>query len=192
MHISIIGTGFIGSTLGRKLVASGHQVTFGSRRPDDASLDVDGAQVAGIADALTGADAVILAIPGGGVAEFAQEFGTALVGHLVIDATNNMGAPVANNRDKLPDSLRYARAFSTLGGEIFAEPEFADGPADLFFSSPEQDRSTMEEIVRGVGLRPIYLGADQEAVVDGLFHLWITLAFQQGHGRRLAFRMITA
>ena len=88
---------------------------------------------------------------------------------LLIDATNRMGAPVANARADLPGGVRYARAFNTLGGENFERPDFADGPADLFFSAPEADRDTVESIIGAVGLRPVYLGADQEELVDALF-----------------------
>jgi predicted dinucleotide-binding enzyme len=101
-----------------------------------------------------------------------------------------MGTDVANARASLPSSVRYARAFNTLGGENMADPVFADGRADMFFSSPEEDRSTVEEVIEGVGLRPVYVGEDQEEIVDGMFQLWIALAMKQGRGRRLAFRLL--
>ena len=59
-----------------------------------------------------------------------------------------------------------------------ADPVFADGRADMFFSSPEDDRPSVEEVIEGVGLRPVYVGEDQEALVDALFQLWIALASQ--------------
>ena len=71
-----------------------------------------------------------------------------------------------------------------------ADPVFADGPADMFFSAPEADRATVETVIEGVGLRPIYLGEDQEELVDALFRIWIALAVKQGRGRRLAIRVI--
>jgi predicted dinucleotide-binding enzyme len=86
--------------------------------------------------------------------------------------------------------VRYARAFNTLGGENMAEPRFADGPADMFFSAPEGDRGTLEEIIEGVGLRPVYVGEDEERLIDALFELWIALAVKQGRGRRLALRLL--
>ena len=101
-----------------------------------------------------------------------------------------MNAPVANSRPVLPPAVRYARAFNTLGGENMAEPVFADGRADMFFSAPEADRSTVEEVIQGVGLRPVFVGEDQEDLVDTLFRLWIALAVRQGRGRRLAFRLL--
>lgn len=165
MDIAIVGTGFIGGILGRALAGSGHRITFGSRHPaDDNAASGTSATVASIADAL---DA-----------------------KLVIDATNQMGQPVANAREALPPTVRYARAFNTLGGENMADPVFTDGPADMFFSAAADDRATVERVIEGVGLHPVYLGADREDLVDALFRVWIALAIEQGRGRRLALRLI--
>ena len=71
-----------------------------------------------------------------------------------------------------------------------ADPVFADGPADLFFSAPVADRSTVETVIEGVGLRPVYVGEDEEAVIDALFRVRIDLAITQGRGRRLALRLL--
>lgn len=71
-----------------------------------------------------------------------------------------------------------------------ADPVFPDGRADMFFSGPENDRTTVETIIEGVGLRPIYVGADQEELIDALFQLWVALAMKQGRGRRLALRLL--
>ena len=190
MDIAIIGTGFIGTTLGQALAGAGHHVAIGSRHPDDEAVELPDARVVTIGDALTQADAVILAVPGSAVADITATHGDALAGKLVIDATNRMGEPVANSRASLPDTVRYARAFNTLGGENFAQPVFSDGRADLFFSAPDGDRPVLDEIIEGVGLRPVYVGEDQEAIIDALFRLWIALAVNQGRGRRLALRLL--
>jgi predicted dinucleotide-binding enzyme len=190
VDITIIGTGFIGTTLGRALALSGHHVTFGSRHPTDDDVAVPDATVASLGDALARSDVVILAVPGTAVADIAASFESDLDGKLVIDATNRMGEAVTNARAVLPSSVRYARAFNTLGGENMAEPVFADGRADMFFSAPEGDRTTVEVVIEGVGLRPVYVGEDQEALIDALFQLWIALAIKQGRGRRLAFRLL--
>ena len=116
MRITIIGTGFIGRTLGANLASSGHEVTFGSRHPAQDHGEQSGPRTVSIAESLADADSVILALPGGAVRELAEECADELSGKLVIDATNQMGAPIANARASLPADVRYARAFNTLGG----------------------------------------------------------------------------
>jgi predicted dinucleotide-binding enzyme len=191
MNVAVVGTGFIGGTLGRALSNTGHQVTFGSRHPDDDDVAAGtGASVTDVASALRTADVVIMAVPGPAVGELVAAHGEALGGKLVIDATNRMGASQPNARAELPGSVRYARAFNTLGGENMADPNFSDGRADMFFSGPQADRSTLETVIDGVGLRPVYVGEDKEALVDCLFRLWIALAMEQGRGRRLALKLL--
>ncbi|HLI73243.1 MAG TPA: NAD(P)-binding domain-containing protein [Acidimicrobiales bacterium] len=191
MDIAVIGTGFIGGVLGRALADAGHEVAFGSRHPDDTEVVGNtSARVTSLREACATRDVVILALPGRAVPELTAQLGDALVGKLVIDATNQMGADAANSRAQLPAGIRYARAFNTLGGENMADPLFPDGRADMFFSAPEADRQRVEEIVEAVGLRPVYVGPDEEALVDCLFRLWVNLAVKQGHGRRLALRVL--
>jgi predicted dinucleotide-binding enzyme len=191
MEIAVIGTGFIGGILGRALARSGHAVTFGSRHPDDdEAAGETAATVTDIGSALRAANIVVLAVPGAAAEELGATFGGLLDGKLVVDATNRMGAAEANSRSLLPSGIRYARAFNTLGGENMENPVFPEGRADMFFSSPEPDRHAVETVIEGVGLRPVYVGADQEALVDCLFRLWVDLAMTQGRGRRLALRLL--
>jgi predicted dinucleotide-binding enzyme len=191
VKITVIGTGFIGGTLGRALARRGHEVTFGSRHPESDEVAGDTtAAVTSIAESLAAPDVIILALPGGAVSNLAADHGSALSGRLVIDATNQLGAAAANARADLPADVRYARAFNTLGGENLADPMFADGPADMFFSGPAADRPVLETVIADVGLRPVYVGADEEEIIDALFSLWIALALTQGRGRRLALRLL--
>src|SRR5580658_9870127 len=125
MEIAVLGTGFIGGTLGRSLAGAGHRVTFGSRHPDnDGVAGETTASVASIAEALAAADPVILALPGPAAPGFAAAFADGLAGKLVIDATNRIGDPVANSRVALHEAVRYARAFNSVGGESMADPAF--------------------------------------------------------------------
>jgi 8-hydroxy-5-deazaflavin:NADPH oxidoreductase len=191
VNIAVVGTGFIGGILGKSLDRAGHRVTFGSRHPEEDDVaSGTSAEVRSVSSAAAAADVVVLALPSSAVAEFASANADALSGKLVIDATNRMGDEVANSRASLPGTVRYARAFNTLGGENLAEPVFDGVRADMFFSAPEPDRPTVESLVEAVGLRPVYVGPDEEELVDCLFRLWIALAVKQGRGRRLALRML--
>ncbi len=192
MRIGIIGTGKIGSTIGAAWARAGHQVILGSRHPQDAAGgDV---AVAELADALAGAEVVLLALPGGAaVDEFLAEHAGALDGVLVVDATNRFGGPSANAADQVAAAApgaRYARAFNTLGWENFADPIFDGEPADLFFSCSAESRATVEQLIAAVGLRPAYLGENMHAVVDGLLPLWFALVQAGGGNRRVALRVV--
>lgn len=188
MRVTVIGTGFIGSTLGRALVHAGHTVTFGTRG-DPTKRDLP-ARAVPVDESLATSDVVILAVPANAIAQLAREHEEGFAGKLVIDATNRIGQDVANSRADLPRTIRYVRAFNTLGGENFADPVFPGGTADLFFSASSSDRATVEELIAAVGLRPIFVGEDQEALIDALFRLWIQLAMVQGRGRHLALRLL--
>src|SRR5689334_16306269 len=190
MTTAVIGTGNIGGTLGRAFARGGIPTVFGSRHPSGSA----GGDVLPVGDALAQADVVLLALPAGAVEDFLRSYGSALAGKLVIDAANNVGAPVANHAAlvaSLAPEARYARAFNTLGWENFENPTFDGVPADLFYSGPESDRETLDAHIAAVGLRPMYCGEDQHDTVDAVLRLWFALAIGQKHGRHLAFRTLT-
>jgi predicted dinucleotide-binding enzyme len=189
MRISVIGTGNIGGTLGRRWQEAGHDVTYGSRTPSNDGPG--GAPVVAIAQAIEGSDAVLLAVPGAAVEDVVTANAAILAGKVVIDATNRMGAASFNSKDVIatgaPGAL-YSRAFNTLGWENFAEPP-AD--ADLFFAANPEARAVVEALISDVGLRPVYVGdADAAGTVDALLPLWFALVKQRGGNRKLALRVV--
>ncbi len=192
MKITIIGAGNIGKTLGSKWAQSGHQVTYGVRNTGDPKHA--GLNVAPIADSLTGAEVILLSLPGAGVVEFGVQFGAGLAGKIVIDATNNPRSPLMNNLDALQSAAPDAdlvRAFSTLGWENFANPSLGGQQLDLFYAGAESARPTAEQLIRDIGLRPVCLGGlEAVTAVDGLTRAWFALAFGQGKGRRIAFKLL--
>jgi 8-hydroxy-5-deazaflavin:NADPH oxidoreductase len=189
MRIAVIGTGNIGGTLGGKWRAAGHDVVYGSRAA--AGAGPGGAPIAAIPDALAGADVVLLAIPGPAVAELAGAHGAELAGKVVIDAANRIGAAEVNSHADIAaaaPAAHYARAFSTLGWENFADP--LPG-AQLFFAADADARAATEELISAVGLEPVFVGdAGSARTVDGLLPLWFALVQQSGGNRKLAFRTI--
>jgi 8-hydroxy-5-deazaflavin:NADPH oxidoreductase len=193
-NVAVIGTGRIGGTLGRAFARAGHQVTFGTRGPADGTAAGDsGATEAAIPDALAAADIVVITIPGPAVAGLVTEHAGALEGKLIIDATNKIGGdgPANSHEDVAAvTGARYARAFNSLGAENLADPHFGTETADMIYSAPEADRPAVEDLIRAVGLRPVYAGAGAHEVVDGVLRLWFALAIGQSRGRHLAFRVL--
>jgi hypothetical protein len=198
--IAVLGAGNIGATLARKWATAGHQVTLASRSPDAPALrDLAagiGAHTASHADAARDAEVVLVALPGDAVAAVADTLGDALDGKVVIDATNNLGAAEMNSIATITrnaPSAVCARAFNSLGWENFADPDFDGTQADLLWCGPDGDTGALiERLIADIGLRPVRVGGlDQLRTVDMLASLWFALALGQGHGRHLAFRVLT-
>jgi hypothetical protein len=188
MRIGVIGAGKIGGTLGGRWEAAGHEVTYGLRDPSKKKA----AQT--IAAALEGAEAVLLAIPGAAVVDFAREHARVLDAKIVIDATNNFGAPKMDSWSELTaivPGARLYRAFNSYGWDVFANPTVGGEQADLFYCGQEgQGNAVVERLVSDAGLAPVWVGGpDAVGVVDGVLRLWFTLS--QHRGRRIALRLIS-
>ena len=150
MKIAIIGTGNIGGTLGTRFRAAGYDVAFGASHPRDDGPG--GAPVLAAGDALSGADVVLLAVPGRAVPDVLSTHRAALAGKIVIDAVNRIGEPEFDSRALIaaavPDA-RYVRAFNSLGWENFAAP--IPG-ANLFYAADPEARAAAEELIAAIGL----------------------------------------
>jgi hypothetical protein len=185
MKIAVIGTGNIGSTLGGRWRAAGHDVVYGSR--SGSGEGPGGAPLTPVADALTGADVVVLAVPGPAVAGVAAANGAALAGKVVIDAANRIGEPEVNSRAAITAAApqaQYVRAFNTLGWENFAGPPAG---AVMFFAADPGARPAAEELITAVGLEPVFAGdASASGTVDALLSLWFALVKHDGGNRRVA------
>jgi predicted dinucleotide-binding enzyme len=203
MQIAVIGSGNIGGTLAARWAAAGHGIRLGVRDPGKSEVQQvlaglgSNARAASIADAVGDAEVVLFAVPGAAMAETVRSLGGSLDGKLVIDATNNIGGSGAVNslatiQAAAPNAHLY-RAFNIYGWENFAEPTFDGIPADLFFvGSDGAARSRMEDLIRDVGLNPVWLGGlDHVDVVDALLRLWFALVFEQKKGRHLALKLLT-
>ena len=200
LTIAVIGGGVIGRTLARAWRRSGHGVTFGVRRPQDDDLlqfaAGIGANVAAIDTALAEADTVLLAIAGNAMPQVVPQLAPNLAGKTVIDATNNVGSPVLNSiadLSALAPTAHIYRAFNTVGWENFADPVYGDTIGDLLYSGPDGTvRQAVEKLIGDTGLRPVHLGDNDKAhLADALTALWFTLAFEQGYGRGVGFKVLT-
>jgi hypothetical protein len=97
MKIAVIGAGKMAQALTPLFVEAGHSVTLSnSRGPESLAELVDGlgsgVDAATVADAVAGADVVLLATPWGKTAEAVAAVSD-WSGHVVIDGTNNRSAP---------------------------------------------------------------------------------------------------
>lgn len=200
MRITVLGAKIIGGTLGRKWAQAGHAVMFGVRNvanPEVQTLAQEiGATVATPAEAIAFGDVVVFAIPGSAMEETIATLGSALAGKIVVDAANRMGGGPMNSAAAFAahaPAAQVYRAFNSVGWEVFANPQFGDVAADLFYCGPGGDGQTaVEQLIRDVGLRPVRLGdISQVGLVDTVGSLWFALAYGQGMGRQVAFKVLT-
>jgi predicted dinucleotide-binding enzyme len=200
MRIAVLGAGRIGSTLGKKWAAAGHEIVFGVRDPEGrpvalgAEQGLDQLMVESLGSAVTSGQVIVLAVPGLAVAEIMKQHGQAMAGKIVIDATNNIRAATMHALDAIragaPDALVF-RAFNSLGWENFAQPVLGGIQADLFYCGTESPdaQAVVEGLIEAVGLRPVRVGGlEQIDIVEGVTRLWFAMIRQKG--RHLAFKML--
>lgn len=191
MQIAILGAGNIGTTLGKKWRAAGHEVCYGVR--DVAKYQHLNAT--SIAHAIAVSEVILVSMPASAVEGLVQEHKHLLDGKIIIDVTNRFDEEEVSNiptfQRRLPDVMLF-RAFNSLGWEVFEDPVVNGTQVDHFFCGPDGDaKLKVEQLIRDVGLNPVYVGElNMRFVVDRLGSLWVTLAFQRGLGRRLGFKMV--
>lgn len=117
LKVAIIGTGYIGKTLIRKLSAAGHQVTFANSRGPETLTDLaeeTGATALAAAEAVRGAEVVITSIPFGKSAGLHDIMSALPADVTVIDTSNyypHRDGNIAAVDDGLAESLWVQEQF---------------------------------------------------------------------------------
>jgi predicted dinucleotide-binding enzyme/3-methyladenine DNA glycosylase Tag len=181
VRIAILGAGHVGSTLGRLWHAAGHDVTFAARdaaRPQALAAELgERAHAASVADAVAGADVVLVAVPGPAVADVLQAAGP-LDGRVMIDAANSFRQQQVTLRslaDAFPRA-RWVRAFNSLPASIMADDNHRDPPWVVFLSGDEEAKPVVAQLVRDAGFDPVDLGGiDDSRLLDPGSALWLNI-----------------
>jgi 8-hydroxy-5-deazaflavin:NADPH oxidoreductase len=188
--VAIIGTGNVGTALGRRFAEIGHRVVYGSRDPARASVERlvaasgPGASATTQAAAARTADIVVLAVPWDIVATLTPALGD-LTGKIVIDPTNPRRIAEDGLRDYAFDGSNAERiqalapgayvvkAFSTLGAETMLDPAIAGGPVSVPIAGDDRAaKRVVAGLVAGIGLEPVDVGPLRYAhVIEGLHYL---------------------
>jgi predicted dinucleotide-binding enzyme len=204
MDISIIGTGKMGSTLGKVLAHKGHHVFFGSRYPqkaqDLAKLVGFGAQGGSVAEAVAFSQNVLLAIVWAGVAEFMESAGN-LEGKVLIDCTLPMvdrqlaidpNSSGAVEIAKLAPEAHVVKAFNTIYFEHFERPLINSEQITMFYCGDDEKAKIIAAQLGGdIGLDVVDCGPLFNARwLEAMAYLWIYMALGVGHGTDIGFRFL--
>ena len=204
INVAVLGGGNVGSILAQKLKQSNKfaSVTIAARNPQktsteikDKGLDIDVAAM----DVLPKSQVVILATPGlyddREMKQFCKSLGD-MSGVVIIDATNPLG-PYDNGLQsriweegissgeklqKLLPTAKVYKSFNTVGLEHMKE---ALGKDMLLAGCPDPvPRRIAEEVVRGVGFKPFYVGPIRYARnLEALAEMWIHMGIPGLGGR---------
>lgn len=178
--IAIIGTGNVARALGVEFALQGHTIVYGSRTPASSKAQnlvaetSDDASATTPSDAITGANIVVLAVPGTLAKEIAEGLGD-LSGKIIIDPTNPMErklmtfhhAVVTSNAQIIQDIAPKAdvvKAFNILGWKTMIDPETAGGAVSIPLAGESASaKKTVAKLATAMGLEPIDVGGVENA-----------------------------
>ena len=197
MTTAIIGTGQIGSALAGNLTRGGEPVVLASQGNDHAAALAgplgELATAAPVADAITAADVVIIAVkPFQATRDIITENRDRLNGKVVVDPSNqyalgpdkqllrtlpegeSSGAIVAG---LLPPGAQYVKAFGTLGADTLGSAANSTPRAVLFYAADDDNAgATIERLITAAGFDPVKAGGLKDAgrleLPDGDLHQW--------------------
>lgn len=180
MKIGIIGAGRIGGGIARQLAGAGHQVLLSFSR-DRASLDRLAAEIGAAASVGSPADAVgfgevvVISVPWSTLPSALEQAGS-LAGRIVIDTTNQFGAPplpaegqtaAAFNAARMPGA-RYTKSFNTLTSAFQAAAAGRSGDARVVQWLCGDDAAAKEVVaglIEDAGFGPADLGGTADCAV---------------------------
>jgi 8-hydroxy-5-deazaflavin:NADPH oxidoreductase len=205
MDIAIIGAGNVGGGLAAAARGAGHGVAVSGSSAASAErvAGTTGARAAtDNADAVQGADVVVLAVPHGAVAGIVTELGDALTGKVVVDATNPLndtfsdlttsGVSAAEQLQQQLPGAAVVKALNTVFASRYAAPTEDGQPLDAFLAGDdERAKGAVTELVSSLGLRPVDLGGLRMArTLEELAFANISLNATRGWSWQSAFRLV--
>jgi NADPH-dependent F420 reductase len=208
MKIAIIGTGNVGSVLGRRLGAAGHEICFATRDPGSARIaqmiaaDPEHCRAALLGSAVAGADVVIYAAP----FDQAEPILTAIADFhdaVLIDCTNPLNATFdglqlghtesAGQRvATFAPTARVVKAFNTTSVATMADPRYDGHIATQFYCGDDAEaKRIVASLITELGMEPVDAGPLRNATyLEATAMLYIHLAIRGGWGGNCALKML--
>lgn len=195
MKIGILGTGDVAQSLGRGLIALGHEVKMGSRSATNenalAWVKASGPQASAgtFSDAATFGELIVLATLGVANASALESAGLEnLRDKILIDTTNPLDfssmppkLAVAGNDSageqvqRLVPAAHVVKAFNTVGHAHMFRPSFAGGPPDMFIcGNGHEAKAKVAEILREFGWGVADIGSIESArYLEPMCLVWV-------------------
>jgi NADPH-dependent F420 reductase len=173
MKLAIIGAGNVGGGLAAAAVKAGHDVTLSARNEEalaKVASDIGARAATSAADAVNGAEVVVLAVPHGAVASIVAELGDALAGKTIVDATNPLndsysdlttsGVSAAEALQQQVPTASVIKAFNTIFASRHANPTEGGTPLDAFVAGDDAAaKDKVGELAESLGYSVIDAGS---------------------------------
>lgn len=200
MKVSILGTGNIGGNLGKKWLEKEHDVLFGVR--DNTSenvkkLNINDSRITSIEDAIKQSSIIVLATPFEAVEEIIKN--NVLDNKIIIDTTNCISSPLPDGFQSAAEAIaawsksgEVVKAFNTTGVANLIDPIYNDSTIDTYICSDNLEaKITVTELAKDIGFDVIDAGGLENAsLLENLAKFWIKLAYKEGMGKDIAFKLL--
>jgi len=181
---AIIGVGNIGSAVARHLVGGGEPVVLAAKDESHAKTLAGElgplAHAASVADAIAGADAVVLAVWLDTIKELLAKDARLLENKVVVDTSNPLGFDESGQMVRtlpegqssgsvvaslLPAGADYVKAFGTLGADALVSAANREPQRAVLFYATDDDTAatTIERLIRAAGFEPLKAGGLADA-----------------------------
>jgi NADPH-dependent F420 reductase len=206
MKIAIIGMGNVGGTLGRRWAEAGHEVVFGARDKGDAKATSEAraikARVASVAEAVAGAEVVVLAVPWQAAQQAIASAGN-LRGKVLLDCTNPLtpdlsGLEVGTTTSageqvsQWASGAKVVKIFNTTGAGNMANPRYGKTALTMLYAGDDAGaKEVAARLARDIGFDPVDVGPLSAArILEPFALVWITLGIRQKLGMDFAFQIV--
>lgn len=211
MKISIIGTGNIGSHLGRLLSDKGHDEFVGSRNPEAKKIALENlaqrVKIVSYKEAFEYSKVIVMATPfhSHATADALREAKT-FRDKILIDATNPLNPDYspflfeqatlgAEEIAKLAHQAKVVKAFNTIFAHIMVPERLTirGEKISCFIASDDAGaKQVATDLSNEIGFKAIDAGTLENArYLEGMVHLGIQLAFSLGYGNDAGFAFLT-
>jgi len=208
MKIGIIGSGNVGSALGKIWGKNGHEIRFSSRNPEklkDLAESIGKNASYGLpVEAAKFGEVIVLAVPWG-QAENAIKSAESLEGKILIDCTNPLkpdysGLAVGGTTSAAEEVARLApgakviKAFHTTFAALMQSESRMFGsinPTGFYCGDDAAAKAVVANLIQETGLEPLDVGPLANArYLEPLAMLMINLGFAQKMGTNIAIKLL--
>ena len=208
MNIGIIGSGNMGSGLGRIWAKKGHQVIFSYSRSKDKlenlARAVPNARAGTPAEAVASSEIILISVRWADIKDALKAAGP-MEGKIVIDCTNPLkedlsGLAIGHTTSaaeeiaRMVPGARVVKAFNTVFAEVYHSNSRLYGsrrPTMFYCGDDSGAKSVVSKLISDVGFEPMDSGPLKSArYLEPLAMLMIQLGYAQGMGTNIAMSLI--